>query len=462
VVLRIFGVLAIVGSVATGAHAQPPLPPSPEEQWNAAVPPGQEYRVEVSSPEWVVPGAALPKGLRLGPSNNNVSLCRHDGRLYLAWRTAPTHFASTESRIHVVSSDTPAGPWTLETTIAFGSDAREPFLLSVGSRLFLYFSELGSEAYRFEPRGLWRMERLGPRRWSQKEQWGGAGEVAWDYKVRRGRVWMTSYRGDRYRLENPDISLRFRWSPDGVVWNDGPVSESIVYRGGVSEASFEFEASGRLWAVTRNEDGDRSGFGSHLVTAPADAPWAWSFPDKSDPERHDSPRLFRHGDDLYVIARRDPVRAFDWTGAMAPRWAHRMVLLASYSLRPKTTALYRIDTATRRLLHVCDLPGAGDTAFPSIVRTGPHEVLVANYTSPALGEDASWIRGQLSATGTSIYIVRLRFVPGRRNPAVLAAEWGPVTASVPTLAGRARAALRRVLESADRARRSFITPVTGS
>jgi hypothetical protein len=459
-VSRILVGLAIVGSVASGTRAGT-LPPTFDEQWDAAIPAHQDYRVQISIPEWVVPGDSLPRGLALGPSNNNVSLCRHDGRLFLAWRTAPTHFASKESRIHVISSATPEGPWTLETTIALGRDVREPFLLSVGSRLFLYFAELGDEAFRFEPNALWRMERLGPGAWSEKVQWGGPGEVAWDFKVRRGRVWMTSYRGDRYHLENPDIALRFRWSEDGIAWNDAPVPDSVVYRGGVSEAAFEFDADGRLWAVTRNEDGDATGFGSHLVSAPADAPWAWSFPDKSDPDRHDSPRLFRHGGDLYLIARRDPTRVYDWTGDMAPRWAHRLLVLSTYSLRPKATALYRIDTVARRLVYLCDLPGAGDTAFPSIVRMGPHEVLVANYTSAALGPGAPWIQGQLSDTGTSIYLVHIRFVPGREeSPRVLSARWdgGPLESAPATLAERARATLRRILEGAERLRRSLRSP----
>ena len=61
----------------------------------------------------------------------------------------------------------------------------------------------------------------------------------------------------------------------------------------------------RLWAITRNEDGDATGFGSHVVTAGPATPGEWRFPDRSDPSKYDSPRLFRHGNDVYLLARRD-------------------------------------------------------------------------------------------------------------------------------------------------------------
>ena len=51
---------------------------------------------------------------------------------------------------------------------------------------------------------------------------------------------------------------------------------------------------------------------------------------------------------------------------------------------------------------VRDLPGTGDTAFPSIVQTGEHEFLLANYGSPLRATRWSWIQGQLGKTGQSV------------------------------------------------------------
>ena len=62
-------------------------------------------------------------------------------------------------------------------------------------------------------------------------------------------------------------------------------------------------------------------------------------------------------------------------------------------------------------MHVVDLPGAGDTAFPSVRRTGPNTFLVANYTSPLADPDRPWIVGQTSTEGTQIYLLTLTFTP---------------------------------------------------
>jgi len=58
-----------------------------------------------------------------------------------------------------------------------------------------------------------------------------------------------------------------------------------------------------------------------------------------------------------------------------------------------------------------DMPGDGDTAFPSIIRIGPHKYLVANYSSPLNHPDWSWIEGQTSSEGTQIYFIEIEFIP---------------------------------------------------
>ena len=67
----------------------------------------------------VVPSAGLPReyhDLRAAlsaRSNNNLDVVRHDGRVYLAWRTAPNHYASTQTELFVVSS-TDERAWRFE------------------------------------------------------------------------------------------------------------------------------------------------------------------------------------------------------------------------------------------------------------------------------------------------------------------------------------------------------------
>jgi hypothetical protein len=209
---------------------------SPDEEYEAQVDPSLSYRPLVSAPSWVVPSQALPAGFEPQASNTNVSIAQVQGQLFLAWRTAPTHFASARARLFVVSSPDLGRTWRPELQIATGHDLREPFLLTVDGRLLLYFVELGDHAYAFEPRALLRTERCGPGCWKSPERWGGPGEVTWDFKVRRGRIWMTSYRGKHYGIAPRMIEARFRSSRDGSSWKD--VGPGVVYRGGVSEVSF--------------------------------------------------------------------------------------------------------------------------------------------------------------------------------------------------------------------------------
>jgi hypothetical protein len=57
-----------------------------------------------------------------------------------------------------------------------------------------------------------------------------------------------------------------------------------------------------------------------------------------------------------------------------------------------------------------NLPGAGDTAFPSIIRLDANRFLIANYSSPIhKRKRRSWLNGQLNETG--IYLQILTFKP---------------------------------------------------
>ena len=360
-----------------------------------------DWQVSATEPRFVVPSTGLPDELDLMPSNNNVDIAFHDDRLFLAWRNAPTHFASEETRMVVVSSTDEGATWESETEVALGTDVREPRLVSFQGELQLIYFEAGSELFTFEPRRIWRTFRQGPGVWSEPEVMVDGPEVPWDIKVRDGRVWMTSYEGEHYGEPGSGaIDVYFKVSDDGRAWKS--VDDAThVYRGGASEAAFEFTATGDLWAVTRNEDGDATGFGSHLCSATADSLSVWDCGDVSDPERYDSPEMFRHDDDIYLLARRDIGGPFGPEGS-----------LTDYSLRPKTTALYLVDPTTRSVVHLQDLPGAGDNAFPAVQRTSEHRFLVANYTSPLEPPDLSWIDGQMSDLGTQIYLLDLVFSSG--------------------------------------------------
>lgn len=243
-----------------------------------------DYRLEASEPFWVVPQKNLPAAANAKTSNNNVAIVFHDGRLFMGWRTAKNHFAGKSTLMHIVSSTDRGHTWTHEQTISIAKDMREPLFLSIKGRLHFYFFEAGTDPVKFEPKHLWRIERLASGEWTEKQRAGADGEVPWEVKVRGGRAYRSSYKGDHYNFfAKAKIATHFKVSDDGVVWEHVNPEKPVIYLGGNSEAGWELDEDGSLWAVTRNEDGDKTGFGSHLASAPAHDLSNWAFPKKERP-----------------------------------------------------------------------------------------------------------------------------------------------------------------------------------
>ena len=369
-------------------------------------------QIEVSEPTFIAPSDRLPVEFNINRSNNNVAIAMHEGLLFMAWRSAPTHFASSNTKMYVMSSPDLGQTWNAEKVIDLQTDVREPFLISVKGKLILQFFEAGNRAFHFEPKHMLRMIRKGPGEWTEMETFGAPGEIPWEIKVRNDKVYMTSYLGDHYSAGRSNIQVHFSVSDDGLNWQPVNPVHPTIYEGGVSEVGFEFTEDGKLFAVCRNEDGDTSGFGSLVGTAEHWGSGEWKFPEVSNLNRYDSPRMFRHGKDLYLLARHDVGGPF---GNRA--WRHlpfawkKWVNLVRYSFRPKRTALYKINQQTKEVEFVQDLPSAGDTAFPSIVQMDPDTFLIANYTSPIEKGKYSWIHGQISRNGTGVYLIKLHFTP---------------------------------------------------
>jgi hypothetical protein len=379
--------------------------------------------LEVSDPVFVV-GKGMDTGLppyvadQLMASNNNLDMTIAEGRFFMSFRTAPTHFASEKTKVFVVSAEmedpeaVPNSGWELEAEFAIGSDLREPhFMYLNGTMTFSYF-QAGTDWYRFEPVAMWRCQRLAFGEWTVPEIWGADGEIPWAIQVHGDRAYMTSYNGNAYQLDEPDIDIHFNVTSNGIDWEPVDLERPAVYNGGVSEVGWTFDQNGNFWGVMRNEQGSpSSGFGSLVAFADANDLGNWEVPEKSNREIFMSPKMFSHGDDVYLVGRKDPNREYDWGPEYddLPFAVRRTMFLTSYSFRSHTTSLYRINKVTREIEFVRDLFGCGDTAFPSIVQLGPHKFIVFNYSSPLEHPDWSWIRGQSSPEGTQIHYVILDF-----------------------------------------------------
>jgi len=366
-----------------------------------------EYEAKLSKLVWMIPGpGSLPEEVVAQRSNNNVAIEFFERRIFMAFRTGRIHFANSKTRMYVISSADGVN-WDMEWVSPTGRDAREPQLVSYNGKLNFYYFTAGTSPFKFEPSEVFHVTRNAFRSWTVPERVMEKGEVHWEMKVRNGQIWMTSYSGTHYRLGGGParIKLHLKTSIDGKNFLNVDKAREAVSIGGVSEAGFELDEEGNLWSVTRNEDGDESGFGSHMAFAPSNRLSYWTM--NSVPEGYQSPRMFRHGKDIYLIARRQKSNGpYGWAQRGGYAW-RRIMNLAHYALTAKTTALYRMRQETMRLEHVIDLPGAGDTAFPSIRRVDAHTYLVANYTSSLKKKNRKWFIGQLGKT--QIYLITVKF-----------------------------------------------------
>lgn len=354
----------------------------------------------------MVPGPGLPPQVHCRSANNNLDLIRFHDRLFLAFRTAPTHFASAKTRLYIVST-VDQEKWDYEAEVFLGYDMREPRFLALGDKLMFYFFEAGKNPFSFTPQHIYAMERRGPGEWTEPVPVFEPQCVLWRAKVRNGRAYATVYCGEgMYSGGNESISIYFLTTDDGYHFTPVNPDKPVVATGG-SETAFEFDAQGNLYTVIRNETGDGQTWGSKVCrAAPADlSDWRCAV----TPFKYDSPLLFRHGEEIYLIARRNLDGAYDKGQRWLPDPMEGLYYLARYWWTRKRTALYRLDRENLSLDPVLDFPSRGDTAFPALVPLDDNRYLIYNYSSPPEGKDRVWMSGQL--TGTQIYSTILSFEP---------------------------------------------------
>lgn len=90
-----------------------------------------------------------------------------------------------------------------------------------------------------------------------------------------------------------------------------PEFPATVTKTGGSEVGWMFDLEGNIWGVLRNEDGDATGWGSRMFHANHDTLGQWEFTQEvSDVDIYESPRMFRFGNELYLVARTDPSGQF--------------------------------------------------------------------------------------------------------------------------------------------------------
>jgi hypothetical protein len=354
--------------------------------------------VELGELTQVVPADNLPAGVTPQTSNNNLDVVEHmDGKLYLAFRTGPNHFASSQVHMYVLSSEDDGQQWTLEQDLFMETDLREPRFLSLDDKLVLHYAVLGTNALDFEPQGTMRTV-LRDNAWSEPEWIFDDGFIPWRTRVMAGVPTMIGYTGgdDIYDQDGdtlPQLEVRWLTSEDGLNWT-GPT----VWTGGGSETDIT-HTDNAVVAVIRNEGGDANGFGSLVCRAELDAPHDWDC--VHDCRKYDSPLMFTHGGEAWLIGRRNVTEdgCFDihTTDTDLVHSEQFIQNSAAYWQTPKRCSLWHVDDADLTVTHIEDFPSAGDTCFPSILgEDGQYELW--NYTTDPEDADMGWLTGQQGPT----------------------------------------------------------------
>jgi hypothetical protein len=211
---------------------------------------------------------------------------------------------------------------------------------------------------------------------------------------------MVLYRGGEnlYTFNGAPMTVELWRSADGRNWRPFSKTGSVVLRGGGSETDFVVDdASKTLFAVVRNEAGDASGAGSKLCRGNGATLADWVC--KTDPRKYDSPLIFQHDGEIYVVGRRNLSGdgRYDVSSHKGPLGTIQNEL--AYITTAKRCSLWHWNKQEDRLTFVLDLPSRGDTCFPSqLDASDPNHVVLYDYSSNIDGPELPWSAGQRLAT----------------------------------------------------------------
>jgi hypothetical protein len=188
---------------------------------------------------------------------------------------------------------------------------------------------------------------------------------------------------------------------NAVDWN--PVSqEPQVDILSAEEGEFIFDKQGNLFATVRLE-----GTGSLVCRAAQNSIYNWQ--KIRSKTKYDSALLFDHGNDIYLVSRRNLDGEIDKVKHRKNEKQRRISNLIRYSITRKVTALFKLNKDNLTLTHITDFPSNGDNAYAGIEKIDANTYLLMNYSCDIKKKKSSWLAGQFSKT--FIYQTTLRFNP---------------------------------------------------
>jgi hypothetical protein len=319
-----------------------------------------------------------------GRHNAFTDLLYWQDRLWLAYVSSPSHFASKRSRIVILKS-MDAKVWEKPAQLSGdGEDIRDPKLAVINDRLVLY--ALLNQRFDPEPYKTITACSNDGAHWSSftdviPEGWLLDRPVTHDQET-----WFAP----AHRIDHGTaVLLR---SKDGVHWD---THGTIKSGDRVDETAILFLPDGQLLAVSRVEAG--GGIFGHpdagTEISRAGTPFqSWASLGRSKATRLDGPALVQHDTQVYAIGRRQltvsgPLR---WQGAALGR---------------KRCAIFRVEENTGELVHLLDLPSAGDTSYPGV--TAVDRKLFISYYTNDIHKDPPWVIGMLRPTNIQMAMIDL-------------------------------------------------------
>lgn len=320
-------------------------------------------------------------------------LARFEGRLYLAFRTAPSHFPSTKAHLQIYTS-TNGKFWRAEHLIDHIHDVRDPHFLVFRGELYLFLLSHTHGLRHHGPETISYMKKSAAG-WTEPAELPVKKSGFWDIRVRDDRIYMSVYSRGLEDGKRTSRRLRFISSSDLTYWEtvfESPITREKLGIYGTSEATFDFDEQGNIAGTIRSLIYPNLNFS--FSPARSDS---WRV--EVDRFKCDGPRLFSHSGSYYLAARRslfyrlrnEPFRFFNGLRSL--------VNIARYSFSRKRTALYRFNLRELRISHITDLPSHGDTGYSAVARLSAKRYLLVYYSSDISSEkDFSWLRGQMGAT----------------------------------------------------------------
>lgn len=308
-----------------------------------------------------------------GVHNSNTDMIHWRGEFWLVHAASPWHLGSQQCRLRLWrSADARTFRPVAELRMP-GEDIRDPKFAEIGGRLFLY--ALPNKGRRALPYTTVYSVSDDGETWPPFTAIEQPGWLFWRPKTRDRATWYVP----AYWHHHGRSRLFSSW--DGINWS----VVSDLHEGEANdETDFEFLPDGRMLVTARLEGQADSPLGSPdastllAVSMPPYQNWKKT---RSKVTRLDGPALFSYQGAVLAVARYQP-------------GARTVLTQLGGALSRKRTSIFLVEED--RLVHLTDLPSAGDTSYAGVVvREG---FLYASYYTSDMTRDYAWLLGMFLPT----------------------------------------------------------------